>query len=1620
MKNAQLRTLLCLMTFFCQLLMTPTYATEVPDPVDGVLTITVQNAGDLSSNYAAADITAKGATKLKIVGPLNDYYDFTRIKDVIDATLTQVDLSEAVLPDNTLPSSAFWGESTLTTVVLPSNLVAFGSSAFGNCSALTSINLPSSLNNIESSAFSGCSALTSLVFNVTGGLYVGPNAFRSCTQLNSITINAGGDVTLSVYNEGIFDNCTALQRFELHTPGKLTSPRAQLFYINTTGAALTTVILDAQGEGSTIATQAFQYCKQLTSVTLPASLTDIGFYFFYECNALTSVTIPAGLTTMGSGAFQGCSSLTSLDFSQTQLSTIDQTAFSGCTSLESISLPASLTSIGSSVFSQCSSLQSIDLSGTQIISLPNSAFSQCSSLASVQLPATINNIGDNAFYYCTSLPSLTLNVTGALNIGYEAFNNCPQLTSISITAGGDVTQPNSYRPIQSCPALQTFELHTPGKFTSNCDQLFYMNNTGGSLTTVILDAQGAGSYMGQQAFHYCKQLTSVTLPAGLTAIPNSFFYECNSLASVTIPASVTSIGDNAFYNCYALESLDLSATQVATIGSSAFSNCDALASVSLPAGITSLGNSAFYYCKELGSIDLSQAQITSLSYNTFSNCTKLTSVQLPATINSIGGSAFHSSGLTTFSFTTNQSLTIGNNAFYNCKSLTDVSLTAGGGMFLDHSAFSNCTVLRNMTINAVGDVTLGTSQGGVFSSCTALENFELHTQGKLTDGYRNMFWNYPSSALQRAILDARGAGSVLGESAFGYCSQLQELVLPAGLVSLGRSAFHDCSSLPNVTIPATLTTVDGYDMFEGCSSLQSIDFSQTSLTALGDNAFSGCSSLTSVSLPNGFTTISQSMFNGCSSLTTINLPASITSIGQYAFNGCAQLPSINVPANVTTMGDYAFRNCSALTTATVACSIATLPQYTFAGCSSLQTISFTGSITTIGDRAFDGCSQLRDITLPSGLTTINQYAFNDCSSLATIALPATLTTLGNGVFDGCTGLISLEIPEGVSELPQSVFSGCTGMQSLYLPSTITTINYSAFYNLNSLIDLHIQATTPPPFSYYSRAPQVSLFVPEASISAYQAADNWKNFGHIYAELTNLATLDDGEYALLQQIYTSTSGDSWKRPWTFGATKAETAMLAGVKVNDGHVVQIALVDNNLQGELPQQLLQFPNAWYVNVSRNNFSGDIGAYFDAMSTPNTVLTYLDLSNNRFSGNIGRMNYLNDKLPALTTLKIAYNRISDVKPVLPAHITTLDLRGQEVHFNDHHYLFSSFISIDPANMPDLFPSILTYRHSTYRDHGNRLFLLAAPDAEEPWAVEMHKNSTNTSTNRFIYISTGGWNFLPSGSIVYLSDLERNVADRIRIRMEFDYPMGDIDYNGAIDVSDLQTLINFAIYPEGYSRSSLFNWAAANLIAADQGDEEVINVQDVVAEVNVLLDNYVVPVIPARQQTTAPGGFAADTSIQATAAGGSAADTAPQATLSLDGQQLVLTTSVPVAAMHLQLADDDCRWQPALGLMSHRQKSGRHVFYSMSGDQLSAGTHVLAQVGTAQLEYAMLVDIDGKPIRCTIDHNAPTGIETIGQIDNLQIDNCYDLSGRKIVKSSNRQMGKGVYIVDGKKHIVK
>ena len=127
--------------------------------------------------------------------------------------------------------------------------------------------------------------------------------------------------------------------------------------------------------------------------------------------------------------------------------------------------------------------------------------------------------------------------------------------------------------------------------------------------------------IGDEAFRYCRGLTSVTIPNSVTSIGYYAFDSCSGLTSVTIPNSVTSIGNNAFQYCSSLTSVTISSS-VTSIGNNAFQYCSSLTSVTIPNSVTSIGDEAF------------------------SGCNRLTSVTIPNNITDIGDYAFKGCPLT--------------------------------------------------------------------------------------------------------------------------------------------------------------------------------------------------------------------------------------------------------------------------------------------------------------------------------------------------------------------------------------------------------------------------------------------------------------------------------------------------------------------------------------------------------------------------------------------------------------------------------------------------------------------------------------------------------------------------------------------------------------------------------------------------------------------------------------------------------------------------------------------------------------------------------------------------------------------------------------------------------------
>ena len=290
--------------------------------------------------------------------------------------------------------------------------------------------------------------------------------------------------------------------------------------------------------GGTYIGGAFRGCSGITSVTIPNSVTSIGYGAFYGCSGMTSVNIPEGVTSIGDYAFAGCSGLTSINIPESATS-IGESAFGDCSGLTSITIPSSWSSIGRGVFGGCTGLTSITIPDN-INSIEEAAFLGCSRLTDVTIPNTVYSIGNQAFSGCGFT---SINIPNSVSyIGKGAFSGCSALTSIII--------PESVSSISN------------GAF-ARCTSL-----TSITIPQSVTSIGGDNIYGG--AFSGCTALTSFEIPNSVTSIGNQVFIGCNKLKTVIIGSGVKSIGSYAFVNCSELTDVYCHAENVPSTGSDVF------------------------------------------------------------------------------------------------------------------------------------------------------------------------------------------------------------------------------------------------------------------------------------------------------------------------------------------------------------------------------------------------------------------------------------------------------------------------------------------------------------------------------------------------------------------------------------------------------------------------------------------------------------------------------------------------------------------------------------------------------------------------------------------------------------------------------------------------------------------------------------------------------------------------------------------------------------------------------------------------------------------------------------------------------------------------------------------
>ncbi|MGN0633627.1 MAG: leucine-rich repeat protein [Oscillospiraceae bacterium] len=276
-------------------------------------------------------------------------------------------------------------------------------------------------------------------------------------------------------------------------------------------------------------------------------------------------------------------------------------------------------------------------------------------------------------------------------------------------------------------------------------------------------------------FENCTNLSSVTIPNGVTRIGEGAFRKCESLDCIIIPNSVTSIGDSAFSNCESLTSVTIS-DSVTSIGKYTFYNCSSLTSVTIPDGVTSIGYMAFENCKSLESVTIPNS-VTSIGDYAFEECRRLTSIEIPDSVTSVGAGAFGICTSLKDITIPNSVRSIGIYAFKYCRSLTSITIPDSVTNIGKH-AFFYCTSLNNIYVN---------SKNKYYSS----ENGVLFNKNK------DELVQYPVGNSRTSYSIPNGVTSI-GEYAFLSCDSLTKIVIPDSVTSIESSVFDKCTSLTDV------------------------------------------------------------------------------------------------------------------------------------------------------------------------------------------------------------------------------------------------------------------------------------------------------------------------------------------------------------------------------------------------------------------------------------------------------------------------------------------------------------------------------------------------------------------------------------------------------------------------------------------------------------------------------------------------------------------------------------------------------------------------------------------------------------------------------------------------------
>lgn len=435
-------------------------------------------------------------------------------------------------------------------------------------------------------------------------------------------------------------------------------------------------------------------------------------------------------------------------------------------------------------------------------------------------------------------------------------------------------------------------------------------------------------------------------------------------------------------------------------------------------------------------------------------------------------------------------------------------------------------------------------------------------------------------------------------------------------------------------------------------------------------------------------------------------------------------------------------------------------------------------------------------------------------------------------------------------------------------------------------------------------------------------------------------------------------DKWSTPSLLLSQTSDIETNAGVVVENGHIVRVQAVEdyltglanylrNNLTAADVKELFTLAYIEDLDISNMSIQANLSDLLDGVIT--NSLNNFNCSQNLLSGNLG---IIPIHFPNLKKLYSQYNNFESIYPPISKDITVAASYQEVDKIIDIHLGQSNPEEIE-TELPQIFGDAkeLCLTPASWDDQKGRWAVQLIPNGDTYIYEASLLTGNNLDYNANLFQGK-------DGDIIKLYDKNRLYS----LGARFHFIEGDANFDGLVDVADLQSVINHILYSSK---------VAFNFTAADTYQDKKVNVQDVVVLVDKILESENEQEESLKHTVNKVSVMQIDGSLY------------------LEGNDIVLDCDSPVAALSLKNTGN-IEWAlEDFGFVVTRTPVAM-VAYSLGGNIIPEGRHVIGHIFDEDIRISQIVavDTDANHLKIALSGNAASISDSVNlmNIDDIQI----------------------------------